>query len=100
MDNSPSTAGEQRGAGGDFSDQTSPSKSPPPGNGNHKPRAVERRNGSFEEINDTVEKLIREWQIPETETKRLAQMAHVSEDQVKVALGQLRDRGRLPGVAA
>jgi hypothetical protein len=63
-------------------------------------RVVERRNGDFEEINDTVEKLITEWQIPITEISRLAQMAHISVPQVETALRQLRDRGRLPTGAA
>jgi hypothetical protein len=101
VDNS-ARSGEEQRVGEDFSDEDALPEDPQsPKNGHSKaPRAVERRNGSFEEINDTVEKLVKDWHIPVGEVGRLAQMAHVSEDQVKVALGQLRDRGRIPLVAA
>jgi hypothetical protein len=62
--------------------------------------AAERRNGDFEAINDAIEKLVTGFQIPVTETKRLAQMAHVSVSQVETSLQQLRDRGRLPHVSS
>jgi hypothetical protein len=72
----------------DVSGQSSPPQEPSPRRRNgSRPRHI----GDFEAINDTVEKLVTGFQIPVADTKRLAQMAHVSELQVRTALRQLPD---------
>jgi hypothetical protein len=96
VDNFAGRVGDERGAGEDLSGKSAPPEDPQ----SRRNGTAERRNGGFEAINDAVEKLVTGFQIPVTEIKRLAQMAHVSPAQVEESLRQLRDRGRLPAVAA
>lgn len=87
--------GEAR-AGEDFFGQSAPPEEPSSrraGNG-------ERRNGNFEQILDAVEKLVLEMGFVAADTRGIARAGHISVSQVETAIRQLRDRGRLPAVAA
>lgn len=72
-----------------------PSDPPTRKNGNG-----ERRNGDFEAINDAVSKVLASGACRPGEYKAIAKMAHISALQAEIAVRQLRDRGRLPAVAA
>lgn len=59
-----------------------------------------RRNGDFESINQAISKLLASGVCKASDTAMLAKLADVTEPQAAHAVRQLRDRGRLPAVAA
>lgn len=77
-----------------FSDRGDPPSDPSPRNG------ADRRNADFEGINDAVFKLLDSGVCKPLEFRDIAKLAHISTKQAEIAVGQLRDRGLLPGTAS
>lgn len=67
---------------------------------NRRNGSSERRNGDFEAINEGVSKLLSAGAFVSADTRGLARALHCSVRQVEVAIGQLRDRGKLPQASA
>lgn len=89
--------GDNSGAkSSDFDGQSAPPSDPQ----SRRNGSAERRNGNFEAINDGVSKLLATGVYTTDKPSALAQALHVSTLQVEESIRQLRDRGRLPAVAA
>lgn len=93
VDNSGGTSTEPE----DFSGQNDRPEDPSP---RKRGASAERRNGNFEDILDDACKLLATGVYKLGDYAGLAQALHVSPLQAEVAVRQLRDRGRLPAVAA
>lgn len=89
------SAGADTGSG-DLHSEASPPEEPSRRRG----AAAERRNGDFEDITEAVSKLLTDGGYKPGDYAGLARALHVSKLQAEVAVRQLRDRGRLPAVAA
>jgi len=80
----------------DFSGENAPPEEPSSRRG----VSAERKNGNFEEILEAVTKVLAAGGVKAGEYQRIGDMAGITPLQAEVAIRQLRDRGRLPGVAA
>lgn len=96
VDNSGAPPSAAEGNGGDLSGQSSPPKEPL----SRRARQAPRHLSSFEEINEAVSKVLAAGMCAADQTKRIAELTWISEAQAAEAVRQLRDRGRLPAVAA
>jgi hypothetical protein len=95
VDNSNSTTSTQREGNGEILNGSLPGQEPAPRNGSR-----DRRNGGFEQINDDVCKLVTAGGFVAADTRGIARALHISVSQAEESVRQLRDRGRLPAVAA
>lgn len=96
VDNSEAPGDERRSGPGDISREGSPPKDP----SRHRNGSASRSNGDFEAINEAVSKLLAAGVCKPGDYRDIARLAHVSVLQAEISVRQLRDRGRLPAVAA